>query len=317
MKLLKLLCGVAVLCVVATSSAVAGSLSRTYGKVTVCQYPDSTASFPGGMEALARWINSHISYPQEAAAEGVTGRNVLRLTIDADSTVTGWEIVYPSGSVELDMASRNIPWHKTRWIPARRDCAAVASYLFVPIAYLTTDSEELAKKQGGVKEKKEDRKSGISAVSKLDSGEPAEKPKGITAGNSIGDSRVIVEEEEPEKVYEEVDTPASFPGGQEALMRWLSENMRYPVYAQETGAEGCVAVRFKVGRDGSVHDVEVTRSVCASLDDEAVRVVADMPKWQPGKVEGRSVVSYYELPVTFLLSDGADFTVYTLRKEKK
>ena len=93
-----------------------------------------------------------------------------------------------------------------------------------------------------------------------------------------------VEEEEEEVVFVVVETMPEFPGGQQALFKYLSENVKYPVIAQENGIQGRVICQFVVNKDGSIVDVEVVRSGGdASLDKEAVRVIKSMPKWKPGK----------------------------------
>ncbi len=103
------------------------------------------------------------------------------------------------------------------------------------------------------------------------------------------------------KVFDVVEEMPSFPGGQGALMAFLSSNIKYPVVAQENGVQGRVIVGFVVERDGSISDVKVMRSVDPSLDREAQRVVKAMPKWKPGKQNGSAVRVKYTVPVVFRL----------------
>lgn len=107
--------------------------------------------------------------------------------------------------------------------------------------------------------------------------------------------------EEENKVFDVVEQMPSFPGGMPALMKWLSDNMKYPPIAAENGVQGRVIVQFVVEKDGSVTDVHVARSVDPSLDKEAVRVVKIMPKWIPGKQNGSAVRVKYTVPVLFKL----------------
>lgn len=107
--------------------------------------------------------------------------------------------------------------------------------------------------------------------------------------------------EEENKVFDVVEQMPSFPGGQAALMQWLSSNMKYPTIAAENGVQGRVIVQFVVEKDGSVTDVHVAKSVDPSLDKEAARVVKAMPKWIPGKQNGSAVRVKYTVPVTFKL----------------
>lgn len=108
----------------------------------------------------------------------------------------------------------------------------------------------------------------------------------------------------PRPVEPVVDTPdeqAEFDGGQQALMTWLSQNMQYPQEAVDADAQGRVLVGFIVNKDGSIDEVKVVKSIHPALDAEAVRVVKSMPKWKPGKKDGKSVRVSYTLPMTFKL----------------
>ena len=111
-----------------------------------------------------------------------------------------------------------------------------------------------------------------------------------------------VEEEEEEVVFVVVETMPEFPGGQQALFKYLSENVKYPVIAQENGIQGRVICQFVVNKDGAIVDVEVVRAGGdPSLDKEAVRVIKSMPKWNPGKQRGKAVRVKYTVPVNFRL----------------
>ncbi len=113
--------------------------------------------------------------------------------------------------------------------------------------------------------------------------------------------KVIVQEEEPE-IYMNVEQMPQFPGGDKALLKYLNENIRYPQIALENGISGKVVLKFVVNADGSVGDVVVLRGVDRVLDQEAIRVVKSMPKWSPGRQNGRAVRVYYNVPVDFRIS---------------
>ena len=110
-----------------------------------------------------------------------------------------------------------------------------------------------------------------------------------------------IEEEEDNVVFQVVEKMPSFPGGDSQLFKFLNDNVKYPVIAQENGVQGRVICQFVVNRDGSIVDVEVVRSVDASLDKEAIRVIKSMPKWSPGQQRGKPVRVKYTLPVNFKL----------------
>ena len=110
-----------------------------------------------------------------------------------------------------------------------------------------------------------------------------------------------VEEEEEEVVFVVVESMPEFPGGQQALFKYLSENVKYPVIAQENGIQGRVICQFVVNKDGSLEDIQVVRGVDKALDNEAIRVIKSMPKWKPGKQRGKPVRVKYTVPVNFKL----------------
>ena len=127
-----------------------------------------------------------------------------------------------------------------------------------------------------------------------------------TNGEILKAKDVIAEPEPPKheeenKVFDIVEQQPLFPGGPAALMKYLSENTKYPVVAQENGVQGRVTVQFVVEKDGSISDVHVLRGVDPSLDKEAVRVVKSMPRWTPGKQNGITVRVNYRVPVLFRL----------------
>lgn len=108
-------------------------------------------------------------------------------------------------------------------------------------------------------------------------------------------------EEVTEEIFVVVEEQPEFPGGNAAMMKFLSDNIKYPVIAQENGIQGRVITNFVVERDGSITDVQVVRGVDPSLDKEAVRVIQSMPKWKPGKQRGSPVRVRFTLPVVFRL----------------
>ena len=106
---------------------------------------------------------------------------------------------------------------------------------------------------------------------------------------------------EETKIFTVVEQMPMFPGGDGALMGYLSQNIHYPTIAAENGVQGRVVVGFVVERDGSITDVNILRGVDPSLDKEAMRVVRSMPKWTPGKQNGSAVRVKYQVPVSFRL----------------
>ncbi len=102
------------------------------------------------------------------------------------------------------------------------------------------------------------------------------------------------------QIFQVVETMPTFKGN---MNKWLKDNVKYPILAQENGISGRVFVAFVVEVDGSITDVKVARSVDPSLDKEAVRVVKAMPKWNPGKQRNKPVRVAFTVPINFTLSN--------------
>ena len=104
-----------------------------------------------------------------------------------------------------------------------------------------------------------------------------------------------------ERTFDIVEQMPSFPGGTNKLMDYLNKNIRYPEALAESCVQGRVICTFVVEKDGSISDVKVAKSVDPLLDEEAVRLVSSMPKWNPGRQNGVTVRVKYTVPVTFRL----------------
>ncbi|NQT78312.1 MAG: energy transducer TonB [Bacteroidetes bacterium] len=102
-------------------------------------------------------------------------------------------------------------------------------------------------------------------------------------------------------IFTVVESMPEFPNGMKELYVYLGNNIKYPVMAKESGIQGKVYVTFVVERNGSITDVKVLRGIGGGCDEEAIRVVAAMPKWKPGKQRGKPVRVQYNLPVRFTL----------------
>ena len=128
---------------------------------------------------------------------------------------------------------------------------------------------------------------------------PTNEKDGPTILRAVGDDSTTSDNE---KVYQVVGQQPNFPGGKEELFKYLVYNMIYPADAAKNKVEGRVLVTFVIEHDGSISNVNVVNSVYPSLDKEAIRVVSEMPKWIPGKANGKTVRVKYTIPITFRLS---------------
>ncbi len=104
-----------------------------------------------------------------------------------------------------------------------------------------------------------------------------------------------------DSVFQAVEEMPEFPGGMKAMMQFIFSNVKYPAISQENGTQGRVITQFTVGKDGSITDAKVLRSVDPYLDKEALRVISAMPKWKPGKQGGKVVATRFTMPIDFRL----------------
>lgn len=112
-----------------------------------------------------------------------------------------------------------------------------------------------------------------------------------------------VQVQEKEEAFTVVEDMPEFSGGEQALYKYLANNIKYPAEAHEKGIEGRVYVTFVVEKDGSLTEIKIARGIGNGCDKEAMRVVTEMPKWTPGKQRGKIVRVKYILPIRFILKD--------------
>ncbi len=117
-------------------------------------------------------------------------------------------------------------------------------------------------------------------------------------------AQVTVEDEEEEvedEIFQVVEQDPEYPGGVDALYKFIQQNLKYPQLAKENNITGRVFVQFVVEKDGSVSNVKAARDIGGGCGAEAVRVIKSMPKWTPGQQRGKAVRAAYTLPVNFVL----------------
>ncbi len=114
----------------------------------------------------------------------------------------------------------------------------------------------------------------------------------VTRGNSM-----------PDSTYDSIDQQAEFPGGMEAFGKYLQENLKYPVEAQKANIKGKVYTQFVVNKDGTTSDFKTLKGIGYGCDEEAMRVLKSIPKWNPGIHKGEVVRSTFIVPINFQLSE--------------
>ena len=105
------------------------------------------------------------------------------------------------------------------------------------------------------------------------------------------------------KIFNVVEEPPEFPGGEMESHRYLAENINYPELAREKGIQGTVFVTFVVLENGSIGHVQILRGIGGGCDQEVIRIVKEMPKWKPGKMDGKPVKVKFNMPIRFSLPE--------------
>lgn len=126
----------------------------------------------------------------------------------------------------------------------------------------------------------------------------------IVANKECEGEIVIPEEEIPESERQipsshELDEPAEFPGGEDALKEFIKKNLRYPDSCIEAQVQGRVTLMLIIEKDGKISDVQMKRSPCDELTNEAIRIAKKMPKWNPAKMNGEAIRCKAFIPITF------------------
>ncbi|SBW03251.1 energy transducer TonB [uncultured Dysgonomonas sp.] len=113
---------------------------------------------------------------------------------------------------------------------------------------------------------------------------------------------VIEEDTDSSNPFVTVEQMPRFPGGEAAMHKFIGDNLKYPVSAQDAGIQGRVTVRFVVSKTGKVSDVKIIRGIDPACDKEVVRIIKAMPNWIPGEQHGIAVPVYFTIPVVFRLN---------------
>lgn len=228
---------------------------------------DEMPSFPGGLDAQSRFISQNLKYPVSAFEKGIEGRVTVRYVVKSTgdiATVAVIRGVDPS----LDKEAVRVVEAMPKWNPGKKDGKAVDVYYTLPIVFKLTKSKSVAN-------------------------EPVVTVKELSEGSSKNTSEM--------NPFITVEDMPRYPGGEEAMQKYVADNLKYPETAQKAGMQGRVTIRFVVGQTGKITDVMVIRGIDPACDAEAVRVVKAMPDWVPGKQNGVVVPVYYTLPIVFRL----------------
>ena len=252
---------------------------------TIYQEVDQMPEFPGGMEAMMKFVASNIQYPQDAIDEGLEGRIMVSFVVEKDGLVSNVKVL--KGVCEsIDEEAARVVRGMPKWKPGMKDGKPVRVSYQIPIVF----------KLGQLNNEHK------TTVKTIIAGDDEHSCKASTATYPDNPAE---DKMQPDKdgVYQIVEQMPEFPGGTDALMKYVVSNIKYPQDAIDEGKSGRVFVSFIVERDGYVSNVKVKKGICESIDKEAVRVISSMPRWYAGMHKGEPVRVSYMMPIKFEARD--------------
>ncbi len=123
----------------------------------------------------------------------------------------------------------------------------------------------------------------------------------LSSEGSENGNQIIVNEVVQEETYTYVQQMPVFPGGQEAMYKYIYDRYKYPAIARQNGISGRILVQFIVTKEGTIEDVRIVSGIGGGCDEQALAVIRDMPKWNPGKHNGKAVNVSFMLPIKIVL----------------
>ncbi len=223
---------------------------------------EKNPEFPGGINGLLNYLSKNIKYPKEAAERGVQGTVYVQFIIGSNGKIRNAKILRGIDSYCDEEALRVVKMMPD-WEPGIQNGKKVTVLFQIPVKFRLTNGQMM-------KQKAEKEYENLSSVDK-------------------------------DKILLKPDENPSFPGGLDALLKFLQRNIMYPVQAQKDKMTGTVFVQFIVQKTGEVKYAKVVRGICKSLDEEALRVVHLMPAWTPGKKDGKPINTSFCIPIKFQL----------------
>lgn len=256
--------------------------------------------FPGGIQEMLMFVSRNLHYPPDAYANHIEGRVVVQFVVTKTGAV-GQVRVVRGVSPDLDAEAVRVVKLLPDFIPGTMNGEPVSVWMTLPVVFKIPEEFPSVIK--------DDTESYTEEIRSMDdiSNNNGSSSDDILRSNSHYDVVVINEPSEQdsnsEQIFYEAELDPQFPGGLPGLMNFINDNLRYPAYAKANGIQGKVIVQFVVKKDGSIGQVKVIRKKNPDLDAEAVRVIKTLPKFIPGKMNGKPVNVWFTLPVTFKITE--------------
>ena len=221
--------------------------------------------FKGGYPAMLTFLKDNIHYPEVAAKEGIQGTVFVQFVISKYGRISDVKILRGIGG-GCDEEAVRVVKIMPDWTPGRNDGKDVPVMFQIPVKFQLGTSSNIVKTN-------------------------PEKQQVKPIVDKNGDPVHMTVEQNPE-----------FLGGYDGMLKFLKDKLTYPTLAQQSGIQGTVFVQFIVTKTGEISNVRILRGIGGGCDEEAVRIVKNMPKWIPGRQNGEAVSVMFQIPVKFQLA---------------
>jgi len=229
---------------------------------------EQNPEFKGGYEAMQKFLRDRITYPQTAKQSGIQGTVFCQFVVEKTGAISRIKILRGIGG-GCDEEAIRVVKEMPDWIPGRQNGQDVPVMFQIPVKFQLNKTTTVPTTTTTIQERSNVRKPIIDIN---------------------GDQPLLVVEQNPE-----------FPGGYSAMQTFLRNKIQYPTLAQQSGIQGTVFVQFAVTKTGEISNVRILRGIGGGCDEEAIRVVKEMPKWIPGRQNGQAVSVLFQIPVKFQL----------------
>ena len=226
-----------------------------------------------------QYLAKNIKYPVTAHENGKQGRVIVSFVVKKDGNISDIKVAR-SVDPYLDKEAVRVIAAMPQWKPGKQRGENVNVRFSVPVMF---------RLQGPAPSKgKEIKQADLEEVV-------------VVAYGPKEDSNANATDAKSGTALKVAEVMPKFPGGIPGLMQYLARNIKYPTIAQKNKEQGRVILQMIVGKDGSISNIKVLRSISPLLDAEAIRVVSTMPKWEPGQQGGQAIAVEYTLPIVFKL----------------
>ncbi len=240
----------------------------------------SLPKYPGGLKAMRDFIIDNLEYPEAEKGSGKAGAVVVQLTIDEEGKIVDRRFVQTLGqafNIEVNQVLDLMPPFE----PGMAGGEPSKMFYTAPFSF----TEDEGQKEGN-------QRKGSTAVLKKN-GEI------VAVASSTGG--VVQLDSDQGKGRDFV--AATFPGGYNAMQKYFDENLKYPKKARKKGKQGTVTARFTVNKKGKIKRAEIIQTRGYGMDDEVIRLLSNMPRWQPATKAGKAVEDVVVLAVPFVLQE--------------